>query len=100
MTKYVEVWTVGPEDSNSYVLLEDYPYIDGNCMWVINGHYKVLTDKENSRLKIGVFGEWKNEWSESHYMGDVEFNGDYNETINAFRQTGEIAGINLLDAHS
>ena len=104
--RLVEIWRYGLEDSNSFVLIEPRSIRDsidengwqvhkGTDGWVINGHYYVARDKEYNILKIfgapgGDFGK------PSYYLGDVEFNGDYNKTIQEYEDTRKVIGQNLI----
>jgi len=85
----VEIWTVGSLDSISYVIIEPYNKID-NSWWAINGEYIVIPNKEKSE----VYLPYTKITHESHYLGDVEYTGNYNETINNYKDTKKIIGFN------
>lgn len=86
MNSIVEIWTVGPEDSQSYVLIKSTK--NGESI-VINGNYNVKPNKEESEMFIYPTGRTH----ESHYMGDLEYLGNYIETIEKYRETKQIIGV-------
>lgn len=86
----VEIWTIGSINSKSYVLLE--PHDKNGSFWVINGCYELKPDKEKNQVYIPYTGETH----ESHYLGDVMFDEDYNKTIQNYEDTKEIVGVNTV----
>ena len=104
--RLVEIWTIGGKDSSSFVLIDPYYTRDvtsengweehkGTDGLVINGNYHVARDKEYNILKI--FGAPRGDrCQESHYLGDVEYDGDYNETIQSYEDTRKVVGQHLI----
>ena len=104
--RLVEIWTIGGLDSSSFVLITPHYTKDsiaengwqlhkGTDGLVINGQYYVARDKEYNILKI--FGAPRGDKDhESHYLGDVEFNGDYNKTIQEYEDTRKVVGQHLI----
>lgn len=91
--KIVELWTVGPKDSDSFVLLDSE---FDNEYFVINGGYVVIPNKEKSEVVV-VGSPFDDNIHESHYLGDVELiDGDYNQTIETYRETKSIVGLNIV----
>lgn len=89
MAIIVEIWTVGSLESKSYVLLQP---TNGEYWYVINGQYQLIPNKKENSVYI----PYTEEHHEAHYLGDVEYSGDYNETISLYRDTKNIVGINSV----
>lgn len=61
--------------------------------WVINGNYKIKIDKNKNEVYIPFTKETHNNVI---YLGDIEYIGDYNQTINNFKNNKKIIGLNLV----
>ena len=104
--RLVEIWRYGLEDSSSFVLIDPHSIRDSTAEngwqthkntdgYVINGCYYVARDKEYNIIK--VFGAPSGDCEhQAYYLGDVEFNGDYNETIQEYEDTHKVVGQNLI----
>jgi predicted nucleotidyltransferase len=86
-----ELWTIGDKNSDSFVLL--IPNHDG--WWrVINGDYRVKRYKRESRLLVET--PWGIDKNESHYIGDVKFESDYNVVIDNYRNSKQTLSRNKV----
>jgi hypothetical protein len=82
----VEVWG---HNNKAQILVEPTYDCDG---WVINGEYTIKRDKEKNEIYVYATKQTHS----ATYFGDVEYTGDYNETMNLFDETGKIVGKNLI----
>lgn len=102
----VEIWRYGLEDSQSFVIINPHytknstaengwQLHKGTNGWVINGHYYVARDKEYNILK--VFGAPSGDCEHTaYYLGDIEYDGDYNKTIQTYEDTRKVIGQHLI----
>jgi hypothetical protein len=104
--RLVEIWALGNKDSSAHLLIEPHSIRDNTAEngwqthkntngYVINGCYYVARDKEYNILRI--FGAPSGDRDHAaYYLGDVEYNGDYNETIQEYEDTRKVVGQNLI----
>lgn len=86
----VEIWSIGSKDSESYVLLT--PHDSKDSWWVINGDYELVTNKKKHQVYI----PYTEEYHKAYYLGDVEYKGDYNETICKYIKNKKIVSRNKV----
>ncbi len=69
-----------------------HPSVLVKSKWVINGEYAIDPDKENNKIYIPA----TKETYDLYYAGDVEYTGNYNETLNNYKDTKKVLGKNLI----
>jgi hypothetical protein len=82
MSEIVEAWGISPNGYCAVIIDDSYGY-------VINGDYFVKTDKENNTVYVIDTRETHT----AYFLGYIEYNGDYNETINTYNVTRQTIPI-------
>jgi hypothetical protein len=95
----VEIWSIGDRGSENYVIIT--PLVSETNKWyVINGEYEVTPNKREHKMIVYIrptpFHKGTQAAYTSYYLGDVEHNGDYNDTINRYQETKKVVSRNKV----